>query len=290
MDLKFNVRTQFENVTSLINQLIIEISQQKLIYARYYQLPEMTAQDENKSVKEISVNAFSGNIAFDKCCAAFNDFYKKNNLSGRIIKRHPGIIALESKKPELIESRIKQINSAKNELKKIIVNAGNNDARFDLVHSAVPNLITLCAYRNIHFESQSPYSIRFTWMNKHSIKLLSKSDALSLLNNSETFGNSKVIDLLAWQQLVQKEKLNIASIKDSEKLRIRRPTRVSPQVNIRYDAKNRYHVSAALPFILINPEENVKYGTLKNYIKPEHHPRKKQTHYLIERLYLEKNS
>ena len=74
---------------------------------------------------------------------------------------------------------------------------------------------------------------------------------------------------------------------DKEKLRIRRPTRVSPQVNVRYTAQNRYHVSAALPFILINPEPDVKLGTLPNYVKPDSHPRKREYDFLVDRLYLE---
>ena len=70
-------------------------------------------------------------------------------------------------------------------------------------------------------------------------------------------------------------------------LRIRRPTRVSPQVNVRYTAQNRYHVSAALPFILINPEPDVKLGILPDYKKPEAHPRKREYDFLVDRLYLE---
>lgn len=289
MNIKFDIKSQFDNIINLTEQLIVELQNQELKYCSYFKLPEISEQEESLYNEKIQVQEFTAQEAFDKCCASLTDVFKKSNMSGRVLKRNPGIIAINSSEPDLITSRIKQINDAKNKFRTTITNIGNNDARFDAVHSAVPNLITLCAYRNIHFETQSPYSVRFTWMNKHSIKLLSKEDALTMLDNSEVFGSSNKINLESWQALVHKEKLEILSLNDNEKLKIRRPTRVSPQVNIRYDAQNRYHVSAALPFILINPSENVKFGVLKNYTKTTNDPRKKESHYLIERLYLGKN-
>jgi len=289
MNIKFDIKSQFDNIINLTEQLIVELANQELIYCSYFKLPEIAEKEESLHNEKIHVQEFYQREAFDKCCAALTDVYKKSNISGRVLKRHPGIIAIKSAEPDLIIDRIKQINDAKNKFRTTIINIGNNDARFDAVHNAVPNLITLCAYRNIHCENQSPYSVRFTWMNKHSIKLLSKADALAMLDNSEIFGSSNKINVESWQELVHKEKLNILSLKDNEKLKIRRPTRVSPQVNIRYDAKNRYHVSAALPFILINPSEDAKFGILKNYTKTSDDPRRKENHYLIERLYLGKN-
>ncbi|PAJ73887.1 DNA replication terminus site-binding protein [Pseudoalteromonas sp. NBT06-2] len=288
MNAKFDIRSQFDNINVIIDQLILELKSEELIYSSYYHLPDISSSDETKSTDQILVTETSFNDAFSKCCDSFKDYFKKSELSGRVIKRHPGIIAIKSSTPDLLITRIKQINDAKNKFKNTIISLGNNDSRFEIVHNAIPNLITLCAYRNIHFENLSPYSIRFSWMNKHSIKLLSKFDALKMLDNSQIFGCSNKIDSQSWQELIHKEKLNVLSLKDNDKLRIRRPTRVSPQVNIRYDAKNRYHVSAALPFILINPNDDVKYGVLKNYAKPNKHPRKKENHYLIDRLYLEK--
>jgi len=56
---------------------------------------------------------------------------------------------------------------------------------------------------------------------------------------------------------------------------------------VRYTAQNRYHVSAALPFILINPQPDVKFGELSSYQKPLSHPRKREYDFLVDRLYLE---
>ncbi|WP_218108082.1 DNA replication terminus site-binding protein, partial [Photobacterium damselae] len=69
---------------------------------------------------------------------------------------------------------IAQVNNAKAAFKNCILAIDNNDARFEAVHNAMPNLITLAAYRKIHSESESPFSVRFTWMHKHATKTLTK--------------------------------------------------------------------------------------------------------------------
>ena len=96
-----------------------------------------------------------------------------------------------------------------------------------------------------------------------------------------------MIDQESWQSLVEKEKIRVSGLDEKSKLRIRRPTRVSPEVNVRFTAQKRYHVSAALPFILLNPHPETKLGMLQNYEKVEHHPRKREYNFLVDRIYLE---
>jgi DNA replication terminus site-binding protein len=213
--------------------------------------------------------------------------YTKSGLSSRVLKRHPGLLVIKNANKQALNDRINQVNKAKAAFKECILSIDNNDARFEAVHNAVPNLITLAAYRKIHSESESPFSVRFTWMHKHATKTLTKKMALEMLSKSAGYTNPRMIDQQKWQSLVAQEQMRIASLGEKEKLRIRRPTRVSPQVNIRYTAQNRYHVSAALPFILINPEPDVKIGTLPDYEKPDSHPRKRDYDFLVDRLYLE---
>ncbi|MEC8224562.1 MAG: DNA replication terminus site-binding protein, partial [Pseudomonadota bacterium] len=242
---------------------------------------------EKKVPSSISVHKIEGDDAHKLILNSFGDFYKKSGLSSRVLKRHPGLLVLKDVDKQHFIARINQLNKAKADFKNSVIAIDNNDARFEAVHNAVPNLITLAAYRKIHFETESPYSVRFTWMHKHATKTLTKKMALAMLDKSASYSNPRMIDQHAWQALVAQEQSRVASLGDKEKLRIRRPTRVSPQVNVRYTAKNRYHVSAALPFILINPEPDVKLGTLTDYQKPESHPRKREYDFLVDRLYLE---
>ncbi|ASM52363.1 DNA replication terminus site-binding protein [Pseudoalteromonas espejiana DSM 9414] len=284
---KVQIRSQFDLMNDLTSLMIDDLRDCEYSKAEYYQLPDVSSTDEAIVPEEIKVNKLTGELAHRAILNSFTDIYKKNSLSSRVLKRHPGILVIKNADVTALTSRIQQVNKAKAAFKECVLAIDNNDARFEAVHNAVPNLITLAAYRKIHAQSESPFSVRFTWMHKHATKTLTKKMALEMLDKSAGYRNPRMIDQQKWQSLVAQEQLRVASLGEKEKLRIRRPTRVSPQVNVRYTAENRYHVSAALPFILINPQPDVKLGTLPNYQKPESHPRKKEYDFLVDRLYLE---
>ncbi|WP_029771888.1 DNA replication terminus site-binding protein [Pseudoalteromonas sp. TB51] len=284
---KVQIRSQFDLMNELTSLLIDELRVCEYSKAEYYQLPNINSVDENIIPESIPVKKLTGEIAHRAILNSYTDIYKKESLSSRVLKRHPGLLVLKNADVAALTSRIQQVNKAKAAFKECVLAIDNNDARFEAVHNAVPNLITLAAYRKIHFQSESPFSVRFTWMHKHATKTLTKKIALEMLDKSAGYRNPRMIDQQKWQSLVTQEQMRVASLGEKEKLRIRRPTRVSPQVNVRYTAENRYHVSAALPFILINPQPDVKLGTLPDYQKPESHPRKKEYDFLVDRLYLE---
>ena len=284
---KVQIRSQFDLMNELTSLLIDELRVCEYSKAEYYQLPDINSVDENIIPESIPVKKLTGEIAHRAILNSFTDIYKKESLSSRVLKRHPGLLVLKNADVAALTSRIQQVNKAKAAFKECVLAIDNNDARFEAVHNAVPNLITLAAYRKIHFQSESPFSVRFTWMHKHATKTLTKKMALEMLDKSAGYRNPRMIDQQKWQSLVAQEQMRVASLGEKEKLRIRRPTRVSPQVNVRYTAENRYPVSAALPFILINPQPDVKLGTLPDYQKPESHPRKKEYDFLVDRLYLE---
>ena len=284
---KVQIRSQFDLMNELTSLLIDELRVCEYSKAEYYQLPDINSVDENIIPESIPVKKLTGEIAHRAILNSFTDIYKKESLSSRVLKRHPGLLVLKNADVAALTNRIQQVNKAKAAFKECVLAIDNNDARFEAVHNAVPNLITLAAYRKIHFQSESPFSVRFTWMHKHATKTLTKKMALEMLDKSAGYRNPRMIDQQKWQSLVAQEQMRVASLGEKEKLRIRRPTRVSPQVNVRYTAENRYHVSAALPFILINPQPDVKLGTLPDYQKPESHPRKKEYDFLVDRLYLE---
>tara|TARA_B100000446_G_scaffold30895_1_gene26086 strand:+ start:893 stop:1768 length:876 start_codon:yes stop_codon:yes gene_type:complete len=284
---KVQIRSQFDLMNELTSLLIDELRVCEYSKAEYYQLPNINSVDESIIPESIPVKKLTGEIAHRAILNSFTDIYKKESLSSRVLKRHPGLLVLKNADVAALTNRIQQVNKAKAAFKECVLAIDNNDARFEAVHNAVPNLITLAAYRKIHFQSESPFSVRFTWMHKHATKTLTKKMALEMLDKSAGYRNPRMIDQQKWQSLVAQEQMRVASLGEKEKLRIRRPTRVSPQVNVRYTAENRYHVSAALPFILINPQPDVKLGTLPDYQKPESHPRKKEYDFLVDRLYLE---
>ena len=235
--------------------------------------------------KDISVDAITSHLALDQCKLAYKDFFKRTGYSGKMLVRHPGIIGIRGENQKLA-SLVDAINKEKQAFKEIVLTEKTKDARFELVHSSIPNLITLAFYRQLYLEKNPAYSVTFTWMHKHSIQQLTKAQALSFLQSSSQDHPLRSPESDAWIRKLEAEKIRINTLNSSEKLRIRRPIAVSPQVNVRFSASNRYHVSAALPFILLNAEQTEKIGKLPNYAKKAD-PRAKKSRYLIERLFLE---
>ncbi|MDK1288059.1 DNA replication terminus site-binding protein [Pseudoalteromonas umbrosa] len=286
MTSKFELRSQFDFLLDQINLLCEELKAHEVLNSYYYELPAIKVEDEIKAPESIQVTKLSGDEAFNKCLKGYLDLFVGEKKSGKVLTRHPGLISVNDFEGK-IKARIREVNKSKEDFKSLILKINSNDARFDAVHNAVPNLITLAAYRKIHCEDQIPYSVRFTWMKKHSTTTLSKKLALEMLSKSSGYSNPRVIDQQSWAQIVESEKVRVSSLSDDSKLRIKRPTRVTPEVNIRFSAKNRYHVSGALPFILLNPQKETKIGSLADYSAKNIDVRKKDYSYLIERIYLE---
>ncbi|RXF00238.1 DNA replication terminus site-binding protein [Pseudoalteromonas sp. PS5] len=284
---KFNIRSTFDVLIHHIDQLCHELQHSEIIKANFYELPAVKKQDEEIAPKQIPILKLDGEDAKKKCINSFRDIFLSGRESGKLLQRFPGLLLVNDPR-DTIKSRVAEVNLAKENFKNTILEISNNDARFEAVHNAVPDLITLAAYRKIHCESEPPFSVRFTWMKKHATRVLTKDAALQMLNRSSIYSNPRMIDQEKWKQLVEQEKYRVSSLSESAKLRIRRPTRVTPEVNVRYTASNRYHVSAALPFILLNPHPDTKIGELSNFIEKDDHPRKREYNFLVDRIYLER--
>ncbi|WP_105213960.1 DNA replication terminus site-binding protein [Pseudoalteromonas sp. T1lg22] len=285
---KLQLRSIYDLTQEYLQDFTQLLAQTQYRQASYFQLPLPTPEQERNPLAAISVQGHRGDTALTQIKNSFLDFHKDGELSGKLAKRHPGIVLLPRASFATFEPYLLKINELKTEFKQKVLTLDNNDARFDAVHSAVPGLMTLAFYRHIHFEAYSPYSVRFTWMQKHSTKSLTRKLALTMLERSSAYSNPRMIDQQQWQILVEQEKRKVASLAENEKLRIRRPIRVTPEVNVRFADNRRYHVSGALPFIVFDDNPEIKLGELKDY-QPKEDPRKRDYEYLVERLYLAKS-
>ena len=216
---KVQIRSQFDLMNELTLRLIEELKECEFSRAEYYQLPDVSSFDESKVPESILVSKITGVPAQKAILNSFSDMYKKSGLSSRVLKRHPGLLVIKNADKQALNNRIAQVNKAKASFKECILAIDSNDARFEAVHNAIPNLITLAAYRKIHSESESPFSVRFTWMHKHATKTLTKKMALEMLDKSASYRNPRMIDQQKWQSLVAQEQLRVASLGEKEKLK-----------------------------------------------------------------------
>jgi DNA replication terminus site-binding protein len=285
MNKRFLLRAHFDTCNQLVAELQEALKNADLEFCHYYLLPKIKEEAHHSPPTNIEVQPFKEMEALNLCLSAYNDWFKQPRFSGKLLTRHPAVIGIKGV-DQKIEALILAINAEKHAFKQIVLSEKTKDARFELVHSTIPNLITLAFYRQLFFEKRPAYSLRFTWMHKHSIQHLNVKQALAFLQNNQSQKPLITEDKADWNVMLEKEKQRIINLSDDHKLRIRRPIRVSPQVNVRFSASDRYHVSAALPFILFNAEHTEKVGQLKNYVKKAD-ARQKKSRYLIERLFLE---
>ena len=146
---KVQIRSQFDLMNELTVRLVEELKECDYSKAEYYRLPDISSLDENIVPESIVTEKISGDIAHRAILNSFTDIYKKEGLSSRVLKRHPGLLVIKNANKEALNNRIAQVNKAKADFKACIVAIDNNDARFEAVHNAMPNLITLAAY---HFQ------------------------------------------------------------------------------------------------------------------------------------------
>ena len=288
MSITLQLRANFDLCNSYINELQQLLNDIPFSYACYSTLPIIKEGEELSPDDEISVsNKFDGE-ALSAITSSLCDFMKQESVHTKVARRHPGILKLPYSSSEVIVPYLDKINELKTQFKKLVLTIDNNDARFEAVHSAVPGIITLSYYRQIHFSYDDVYSLRFTWMRKHSTKSLTKQLALDMLERSSHYSNPRMIDQQKWAQLVAQEKLRVSSLSASDKIKIRRPIRVTPELNVRLGNTQRYHVSGALPFFVFSDNKDLKIGELQSY-QPKDDPRKRDSEYLVERLYLTKD-
>lgn len=284
----FELRSHYQLINDYLTELKSVLREAEIKKCVFYQLPVPNKKDELLAPKFIPVEQHNDQQALNLAINCLDAFKKQPNESGKLAMRYPAVIVIAKAHQQQICSYIDKINTLKQEFKKLVLTYSNSNARFEAVHQAVPGLLTLAFYRQLHYETNDPYSVRFTWMHKHSTKTLSKKAALDLLEKSSGYTNPRMIDQTQWLKLIEQEKRRLGSLSNSTKLKIRRPTRVTPEVNVRFAREQRYHVSAAMPFFLFSDNESVKIGELKNY-QAKNDTRKQQVDYLINRLYLTKS-
>ena len=131
----------------------------------------------------------------------------------------------------LLQPLIDQINQHKLDFKALVQQAGGRDEKFDLVHTALPGVITLQVYRKLTLLAGELQSLGFTWADKQTINRLSREQVLEMLERSRRY-----IPALSnneeWSKMVDQEVYDIRRLPADAELRIRRPVKTHPMINL----------------------------------------------------------
>ncbi|KZX86471.1 hypothetical protein A3715_00040 [Oleiphilus sp. HI0009] len=261
------------------------LDQLTLVKANVFRLPRITSEEETLEQESITVEPeLHTATAYDLAKRSYSNTSVQPPYSGRVVFRLPGFIQLTGP-PELQEKArldIVSVNAIKDEIRAFISSIPTRDLRFDIVHSALPSVVTLQLTRKILLINEPLLSVTYSWGVKSSIKTLSVNEAIDLIERSR-FHTRDVDSALTWSQMCDKNISLLNTLPKNEVLRQRRSLRVQPMQNLRFTEKvpkiinkntsseevvmvhKKKRVDASLPIIVLGDNLPVSSTQLKNF-------------------------
>ncbi|MGO1247599.1 MAG: DNA replication terminus site-binding protein [Oceanisphaera sp.] len=249
----------FNELTSAMTalaQYISQLADKGQVQAACFSLPPVASGDEHQAVSHIPVHTLYGNEAITGALDGFKQWFMQPNCSTKASFRLPGYLILPSQAQPQLHELIEHINHLKNQFKAQVQAAGNRDQKFALVHDALPGLITLQVYRHLVLLPHAVSRLGFTWANKQIIQKVDK-DALIKQLSAARLSPPGLTDAQTWQQCVEREMYDVKRVPNTAELRLRRPVKTHPMVNVRWREEiqpRQQQVKAHLPLLLCQDE------------------------------------
>ncbi|MGY4019910.1 DNA replication terminus site-binding protein, partial [Aeromonas salmonicida] len=182
-----------------------------------------------------------------------------------------------------------EINARKLAFKGLVQQAGGRDEKFELVHRALPGVITLQVYRKLTQLEGELHSLGFTWADKQSINRLSREQVLEMLERSRRY-----IPALSnneeWSKMVDQEVYDLRRLPADAELRIRRPVKTHPMINLLWQDREprKQQLKASLPLLLCSDTQPgvTHLGHYPPKLRQARRDRKIGGEPIIERLHL----
>lgn len=167
--------------------------------------------------------------------------------------------------------------------------AGGRDEKFELVHGALPGVITLQVYRKLTLLTGELHSLGFTWADKQSISRLSREQVLEMLERSRRYVPA-LSSNEEWSKMVDQEVYDIRRLPADVQLRIRRPVKTHPMINLLWQdrAPRKQQLKASLPLLLCSDTQPAvtHLGHYPPKLRQARRDRKIGGEAIIERLHL----
>ncbi|MGY3870029.1 DNA replication terminus site-binding protein [Aeromonas crassostreae] len=283
------LRQQMSELESLLAELASRILRLPLLEAQVYPLPPVLQGQEHDPISQIEVGLLEGEAAREAALAAYRHHGARPGCSTKSTQRLPGWLRLPAEAAPLLEPLIEEINRCKLAFKALVQQAGGRDEKFELVHGALPGVITLQIYRQLTLLAGDLHSLGFTWADKQTISRLSREQAIAMLERSRRY-----VPALShpeqWQQMVDKEIYDIRRLSADSELRIRRPVKTHPMINLLWRDREprKQQIKASLPLLLC-ADASPAIKPLGHYPPKLRQPRRDRKigeRPLIERLHL----
>ncbi|MCF5727264.1 DNA replication terminus site-binding protein [Aeromonas veronii] len=283
------LRQQMEAIEASLNQLADLLGQLELQEAHVYPLPPVAQGEEHDPIEQIEVGYLNGEAALAATLAAYRDHSARPGCSTKATHRLPGWLRFPAAAAPLLQPLIDQINQHKLDFKALVQQAGGRDEKFELVHTALPGVITLQVYRKLTLLTGELQSLGFTWADKQTINRLSREQVLEMLERSRRY-----IPALSnneeWSKMVDQEVYDIRRLPADAELRIRRPVKTHPMINLLWLERTprKQQIKASLPLLLCSdtPPAVTHLGNYPPKSRQARRDRKIGGEPIIERLHL----
>lgn len=246
------VFTALEQALNALNAWLTQQADAGLVKARCFALPAVAMGDEHEPVSQIAVSSLLGDEALSAALNSYQQWFIQPNHSAKASFRLPGYLLLPSALRPPLQQHIFQINDLKSQFKAQVQAAGSRDQKFALVHNTLPGLITLQVYRHLVLLPHDASRLGFTWANKQIIQKIDKDVLVAQLMAARQTP-PPLTDALTWQQCVDREIYDVKRLPASTELRLRRPVKTHPMVNVRWQEEitpRQQQVKAHLPLFL----------------------------------------
>ena len=224
--------------------------------ASCYPLPMVASGEEHLPITHIEVANIQGAAAVNAAIEGYRQWYIQPNCSTKASFRLPGFLVLPSSCKIELTTLVTRINDLKSQFKAQVQEVEGRDQRFTLVHAALPGLITLQVYRHLVLLPHEASRLGFTWANKQIIQKVDKEQLVQQLMAAR-HTPPPLVEEHIWLQAVEREIYDVKRLPAAVELRLRRPVKTHPMVNVRWQEEitpRQRQVKAHLPLLLCQDE------------------------------------
>ncbi|MGL6476378.1 DNA replication terminus site-binding protein [Aeromonas hydrophila] len=283
------LRQQMERLEQALDSLATQLEQLELLEAHVYPLPAVPQGQEHEPIEQIEVGYLGEEAALAATLSAYRDHSARPGCSTKATHRLPGWLRFPAACAPLLRPLIDEVNGCKLAFKALVQQAGGRDEKFELVHRALPGVITLQVYRKLTWLEGELHSLGFTWADKQSISRLSREQVLEMLERSRRY-----IPALSnneeWSKMVDQEVYDIRRLPADAELRIRRPVKTHPMINLLWQDREprKQQLKASLPLLLCSDTQPAvtHLGHYPPKLRQARRDRKIGGEPIIERLHL----
>ncbi|WP_375054925.1 DNA replication terminus site-binding protein [Zobellella sp. DQSA1] len=247
--------SELESALAALSEVITQAAGAPL-QAGCFPLPDVATGQEHEPVTHIRVARLDGGEAVAAALDGYRQWYIRPDCSAKASFRLPGYLLLPAACRQQLDPLVAEINRLKLQFRAQVQEAEGRDKKFTLVHDTLPGLVTLQVYRQLVLLPRPASRLGFTWANKQIIQKIDKDQLVGQLTESRQ-KPPPLVDARTWLQCVDREIYDVKRLPPGVELRLRRPVKTHPMVNVRWceEIKPRQQqVKAHLPLILCQDE------------------------------------